>query len=108
MLKKKERLTRKQFDKVFSVGKRIHTPYIQIIIAESDSFHGAVVVPKKVYKKAVDRNALRRKLYAALYEAYKKNNIQKTLILIVKPTITTVSKNIYIPSLKAVLEKLHA
>jgi ribonuclease P protein component len=105
MLTKKERLTRAQFDRSFSIGKRIHTPHMQIIIAESDSFHGAVVVPKKVYKKAVDRNSVRRKLYAVLYETNKKRNLHKTIILIVKSAITSVPKSVYIPELRIALEK---
>lgn len=93
MLKRKERLTRAEFDTVFVAGKRVHSPLLQVIVAPSTSFHGAVVVGKKVYKKAVDRNKLRRQLYALVYQFSKNNNVTtKTFITITKPAIIKVSK----------------
>jgi ribonuclease P protein component len=89
MLKKKERLTRAEFDAAFAAGKRVHSPLLQVIVAPSPSFHGAVVVGKKVYKKAVDRNKLRRQLYAIVYQFSKKDGVlAKTFITITKPAIT--------------------
>jgi ribonuclease P protein component len=88
MLKKKERLTRAEFDTAFAAGKRVHSPLLQVIVAPSPSFHGAVVVGKKVYKKAVDRNKLRRQLYATVYLFSKKEGVvTKTFITITKPAI---------------------
>lgn len=88
MLKKKERLTRAEFDTAFAAGKRVHSPLLQVIVAQSPSFHGAVVVGKKVYKKAVDRNKLRRQLYATVYQFSKKNALTaKTFITIAKPAV---------------------
>lgn len=93
MLTKKKRLTRIQFDSAFSKGRRIHSPLLQVIVAQSHSFHGAVVVGKKVYKKAVDRNTLRRQLYAIVYQFSKSNNVTtKTFITITKPAITKATK----------------
>lgn len=88
MLKKKERLTRKEFDRFFSVGKRSHSPSVQLIYAPSDAFHGSAVVGKKVYKKAVDRNRLRRQLYGLLYKHHKQHISPFVFILIAKPAIT--------------------
>lgn len=108
MLKKKERLTRAEFDRFFSVGKRIHTPLLQIIYSPSDTFHGSVVVGKKVYKSAVDRNRLRRQLYAFLRQFYKKNEVlpPHTVIVITKPAIKGLKKDVFITDLKDSLVKI--
>ncbi len=90
MLSKKERLTRTLFNRSFSVGKRTHTPHVQLIVSKTEAFHGSVVVSKKVYKKAVDRNKLRRQLYAQLYQFNKAYPTTNTYILITKPSITNV------------------
>ena len=95
MLAKKERLTRALFDRSFSIGKRYHCPALQLITSNSDRFHGSVVVGKKVYKKAVDRNLLRRRLYAILYEWNKQQNAGNTFIVIAKPAIAKLSKKEY-------------
>lgn len=89
MLKKKERLTRTAFDRSFSIGKRIHSPFFQIIYSPGTSFHGSVVVPKKVYKRAVDRNKIRRQLYACIYQFHKKYPNTNTYIVIVKAGVKT-------------------
>jgi ribonuclease P protein component len=106
MLQKKERLTRDLFDRSFSVGKRMHTPYMQVIVADSSTFHGSVVVPKKVYKKAVDRNALRRRIYNVLYTHNKQKASAKTIIVIVKPTIVGVPRQSYASTLSELLENV--
>lgn len=90
MLKKKERLTKKEFDRSFSVGKRYHSPSIQLIYEKSDVFHGSAVVGKKVYKKAVDRNRLRRRMYGVLYRYQKDHPLKGTFILIAKPALKEV------------------
>jgi ribonuclease P protein component len=93
MLKKKERLTKKQFDRSFSVGKRYHSPVIQLIHENTTDFHGAAVVGKKVFKKAVDRNRLRRRMYGVLYRYQKTYPLNGTFILIAKPSLKEVSKS---------------
>ncbi len=105
MLKKKERLTRALFGRSFSIGKRVHTSHLQIIVAESDTFHGSVVVGKKVYKKAVDRNRVRRQLYAVLYQFSRNKTIPKTYILIAKPSIKDATRNDFATALVEGLEK---
>lgn len=107
MLSKKERLTRALFDRSFSIGKRYHCPSVQLIVNHSDTFHGSVVVGKKVYKKAVDRNRLRRRLYAVLYQWNKeRKSTGGTFILIAKPAIVKLHKAEYIADLRQLLAKL--
>ena len=91
MLKKKERLTKKEFDRSFSSGRRYHSPVLTLIHEPGDNFHGAVVVGKKVYKKAVDRNRLRRRLYNVLYRLSRANELTGTHILLTKPTAKDLS-----------------
>ena len=92
MLKKRQRLTKKAFDTSFKVGKRFHTPELQLIYDKSTPFHGAAVVGKKVYKKEVDRNRLRRQLYGVLYRQQKKTTLNGTYIIIAKPAAKALSK----------------
>lgn len=92
MLKKKERLTKQAFDRSFSVGRRTHGPNLLVIHDPQGPFHGAVAVGKKVHKKAVDRNRLRRRLYAILYRFHKEHNTPGTYILVAKPGIQNVPR----------------
>ena len=92
MLQKRHRLTTTAFDHAFATGKRSHDRAWQLIMAPSQEFHGAAVVGKKVYKKAVDRNRLRRQLYAVLYQYYQKSGVTGTYIVIAKPVVATLSQ----------------
>lgn len=86
MLKKSERLTKKQFDSFFAQGKRFHFPYCTIVYTpQSDGFHGAVVVGKKVAKRAVDRNTIRRRVYSQLYSLVKETGRTGVYIVLIKP-----------------------
>ena len=55
----------------------------------STHFHGAVVVGKKVYKRAVDRNKLRRQIYNLVYNLKKNNDIKGVFIILTKPPVST-------------------
>jgi len=106
MLSKKKRLTKKEFDAVFQTGKRIHSPALQLIYKKDDCFHGAAVVGKKVYKSAVGRNRLRRRLYGVLYTYYKNNPLQGTFILIAKPALKDVKKDVFAHEVEKVLNQV--
>lgn len=86
MLKKRARLTKKEFDQFFTSGKRFHTHLLQLIYTPHDTFHGAAVAGKKVSKKAFVRNKLRRRLYAALYALKKEHDLPGVFIAIAKPS----------------------
>lgn len=85
MLSKKNRLTRSQFDEYFKRGKRFHSPHLQLIYTPAEQFSGAAVVGKKVFKKAVDRNTMRRRLYGVLYREGHQRGRTGIFILIAKP-----------------------
>jgi len=107
MLGKKERLTRAMFDRSFSIGKRVHHPLLQIIHDTSDvNFHGSVVVGKKVHKRAVDRNRLRRQVYGLLYRHHKECGLTGTYIIIMKPAAKTATKNQVRDAVNELLKKI--
>lgn len=91
MLKKKERLTKKEFDRFFSSPKKIHTPLLAVVYTKADDFHGAVVVGKKVYPSAVARNRLRRQLYNILYRLSREKGLRGVYIILTKPAARNVS-----------------
>ncbi len=107
MLKKKERLTKKEFDCSFFSGKRYSHSFLQVIHHSSNDFRGSVVVGKKIYKKAVDRNRLRRRLYGVLYRCHKKHNLTGTFILIAKPKLKDLPNDIFINEIETLLKKIH-
>lgn len=84
MLSKKERLGRESFSHFFRVGKRTHTPSFQYIHAAHPSFHASVVVSKKIAKRAVDRNKIRRRIYDILRRAHTNGSINGVYIILTK------------------------
>lgn len=106
MLRKTERLLRTGFDRTFARGKRIHTPLFQLIYEPSDAFHGSVVVGKKVAKKAVDRNRLRRQIYGVLYRASREADARLTVIIIVKAGALSVPRKTLALEAKALLSRV--
>lgn len=94
-------MTKEEFDRFFSSGRRSHSPFFTLIYTKEISFHGAVVVGKKVYKKAVDRNRMRRQLYNTLYRLSRGNELKGVYIILVKP----VAKDVAVDEVRGSLEK---
>lgn len=86
MLKKTERLSKKEFDQYFKTGRRFHSPLLTLIYHPNNRFHGATVVGKKVFKLAVSRNKLRRRLYNLLYQRKQADGLTGVFIVIANPT----------------------
>lgn len=63
MISKRKKISRTLFSEVFSFGKNKNTEYFRVKIKKSDSPKFSIVVPKKVLKKAVDRNKFKRIFY---------------------------------------------
>lgn len=101
MLKKKERLTKKEFDRFFASGARKHGDLFTLIYKTDPGFHGAVVVGKKVYKRAVDRNQLRRRVYSILYRLSRDQGLKGVYIILTKPAAAKAG----FTDLKSALEK---
>lgn len=85
MLKKKERLTKKEFDRFFSSGRRLHSPFFTLVHTKDVPFHGSVVVGKKIFKRAVSRNQLRRRLYNILYRLSREKHLEGVYIVLTRP-----------------------
>lgn len=91
MLNKSQRLGRTDFTTFFKKGKRFHFDHLTIVYTPSPTFHGAVVVGKKVHKLAVSRNTIRRRIYSQLRSLLKDAHTG-VFIVIVKPTYKTLTK----------------
>ncbi len=88
MLKKKERLTREAFNRFFSVGKRTHSPVLQVIFTPHTVLHVSVVVSKKIAKQAVKRNKIRRRIYDIVRNYSRETKLHGVFIFLVKQPIT--------------------
>ncbi len=102
MLKKRERLSREAFNRFFSVGRRHHTPSLQLVYAKTDDFHASVVVSKKVKRGAVERNKLRRQIYEIIRNHHRSTALTGVFIVITKPKVSEVTY----AALKGELEEL--
>jgi ribonuclease P protein component len=92
MLKKANRLNHTLFAKYFTEGKRIHNTYSTAIYSPTPDFFCAVVVGKKIYKKAHERNLVRRRFYAIIQKIINKQKISGAYIFLVKPSIKKITK----------------
>ncbi len=88
MLSKKERLNREDFSRFFSAGKRLKSESFDLIYTPYDSFHGAIVISKKVASRAVVRNKMRRQAYSLLRE----QKLKGVWILIMRKTPKLISR----------------
>lgn len=92
MLKKSKRLTKNQFSKYFKTGRKHHSTHLTIVYTEHTNLHASVVVSKKVSKRAVDRNTIRRRVYAEIRNSLVRNNQTGVFIILVKPSLSTLSR----------------
>ena len=101
MLPRERRLTTEFFDQVIASGKLFHSPVftltaIKAPISKKSRF--AAVAAQKFFKTAVERNKVRRRLYAAMDETFLARvdeNFNKTpfyCIVMAKPVLLTLSK----------------
>jgi ribonuclease P protein component len=71
MLKKKNRLTKKEFDLVFKNGKKKFSKNFMFIKLKNDEdLKISATISKKIYKTAVQRNKSRRIIYKILQENF--------------------------------------
>lgn len=92
MLAKKQRLNRTEFSVVFQTGRRFHSLNLTVIYKPDPLFKCAVVVSKKVAKKAHDRNSIKRRLYDLIGKFVETNNWQGRAIFAVKPVVSKLTK----------------
>lgn len=70
MLAKKYRLNHKEFSLVHKSGRRIFKGSLLFYYLPAKAFKISIVVSKKISKKAVQRNKLRRQIYDYLQKKY--------------------------------------
>ena len=94
MFKKSERLNRIKFTEYFKTGRRFHSENFTLIFTPTPLRATAVVVGKKVFKNAVDRNTLRRRVYAALRSQLARDaTTSGVYIIISKPSAKNIPKS---------------
>ncbi len=100
MFKKSERLNRTAFTQYFKIGRRTHTDYFTLVYSPAPVRAVAVVVGKKVYKGAVERNTLRRRVYAAARTCLGSTGVH---VIICKPTAKNLTQPEVAPAVSALL-----
>lgn len=104
MLPKTNRLTKAQFDQAFTTGRRNNGTYCTVIFVPGPTFHCAVVVSKKVCKKAVLRNRWRRRVYGVVESIVATESpALGTYLVMVKPSVITLTKLHFTTTLKTEL-----
>lgn len=81
MLARSFRLRKYEVERVRKKGELRHGSYfnIRILKNQADHFRAAIVIPKRIIAKAVDRNRLKRKIA----ECLAKNNLSNFDIMII-------------------------
>jgi ribonuclease P protein component len=88
MLSKANRLSAKEFNLVVKTGREVYSPIFTIKYVPASDFKFSPSAPKKIFKTAVSRNRVRRRIYAAVRKIISKKNIKPNMIvLIVKKDI---------------------
>lgn len=91
MLPKKQKVDKKLFDEVFKNGRNYHSDFLFLKMSalekQSDKSRFAVVIPKKISKKATERNLIKRKIFASLRENKGKIKTGFAVIIFVKKGI---------------------
>jgi ribonuclease P protein component len=103
MLKEGYRLNSVDFKKVLKNGKRINNNFFSIVYLKSHKTGCSVVVGKKVFKKAVNRNLLRRRVKSVLKQNIKLLKNKKIIVFVRKKVEYDVLKN----ELQKILLKLN-
>ncbi len=84
MLPAKKRLNRTEFNRFFASGRRYHHTFFTLVHTAHPTFHGSVVVSKKIAARATSRNLLRRRTYEALYALTRDESRSGVYIIILK------------------------
>jgi ribonuclease P protein component len=92
MLKKTQRIPRGQFDALYKVGTRLHSPLCQLVYQAASSPAFSVVVGKKVAKQAVTRNRLRRRVYGVVERSLVPLELHIAGIILLKPHAKTATR----------------
>ncbi len=101
MFKKSERLNRSAFAEYFKIGRRFHGDDFTLVYSPAPVRAVAVVVGKKVFKGAVDRNTLRRRVYGATRILLQGKS--GVYVIITKPTAKNLHQSQIVPTITSLL-----
>lgn len=87
MLPRKERLSRKEFNRFFSFGKKIPSASFTLVYTPHEKLYTSVVVSKKTARTAVARNKARRRVYDIVRKARDEQNIHGVYIFLTKSSV---------------------
>jgi len=108
MFPKNQRITeKKDFDLIFKKGKALNSPFLTVRILKNNLSmqRFAVLVSKKVSKKAVDRNKIKRILRESVKQKIKLFPAGSDAVLYVHPKFSGLSFNDGIKLLQKMLTK---
>jgi ribonuclease P protein component len=104
MFKKSERLNRTKFTEYFKIGRRFHSDNFTLVYSPAPFRAVAVVVGKKVHKGAVDRNTLRRRVYAAIRSVCENEQITTGIYIVIsKPAAKNIKRSMVAPEITSLL-----
>lgn len=86
------RIRRADFPAVIKAGRRQHGQFVTAVCILGTTPQVSVVVSKKVAKRAVDRNRLRRRVYGAVERFLQTSPLAATVIFLVKPEAKTATR----------------
>jgi len=105
MLKKTKRLTTKEFQEVFQKGKRVSSPLFLVSYLDIKKTKVAVSIPKKIYKKAIDRNYIKR----IIFECLKKQDIPTSygLVIVIRKKLDNITHKELCCELYSLVKKIN-
>ncbi len=107
MVKKKQKLSRRDFTSLLQQGKRIHSTSLSLTYLPAKETKLGVVVSKKIANKAVLRNKFRRRIFSILGKNLTLiENIH--IAVFTKPTCTSLSYQDLQEELEVLLRKIHS
>jgi ribonuclease P protein component len=110
MIAKLHRFTTAIFDRVFRKSKRIHINGFTFSVSpiwKGKNPRFAVVVGKKVSKKAVERNRLRRQLYEIVRQNLVGKIVDKNVIFIYKGAVKFTAQDKFTKACQELVQKLN-
>jgi len=105
MLAKQFRIPRSEFMNHLR-GRRVAGSVLVVVYSPNPPLKVAVIVSKKVAKRAVDRNHLRRRAYGVVERWLKEVTYQGSLVVQYKPGALRVSRTALEAELRALLAQL--
>ncbi len=86
------RIARIDFPAILQSGKRFHTTNISAVVVSAATPRVSVVVSKKVAKRAVDRNRLRRRVYGVAERFIAEASLPYAVIFLLRPGALKVAR----------------